>query len=210
MALLIAGLWLAGSRVLAQGGGRPGGPFRGAPSAPSAIDLYERTVNAAGQGTPTETGPMVPLPNAGNAGYTVLMDCGDPLSLTDRANVDNWSDVLVFPDIGGGRATTVQLLSRSAVFPSYATVTSTSNFFLLELQSGTGSDDADVTVYVGGTNNYFVHSAARNGGACPIPAPPAQVPEGDTLLLVGTGLAGLAGYASLRWRARRAKTARLV
>jgi len=35
--------------------------------------------------------------------------------------------------------------------------------------------------------------------------PPAQVPEGDTLMLVGTGLAGLAGYAGLRWRARRAK-----
>jgi uncharacterized repeat protein (TIGR01451 family) len=33
--------------------------------------------------------------------------------------------------------------------------------------------------------------------------PPAQVPEGDTLLLVGTGLAGLLGYAGLRWRARR-------
>ena len=32
---------------------------------------------------------------------------------------------------------------------------------------------------------------------------PAQVPEADTLILVGTGLAGLAGYASLRWRARR-------
>lgn len=36
-------------------------------------------------------------------------------------------------------------------------------------------------------------------------APPVQVPEGDTLLLVATGLAGLAGYARLRWRARRAK-----
>lgn len=37
----------------------------------------------------------------------------------------------------------------------------------------------------------------------PVVAPPAQVPEGDTLMLVGTGLAGLAGYATLRWRARR-------
>ena len=33
---------------------------------------------------------------------------------------------------------------------------------------------------------------------------PTQVPEGDTLLLVGAGLAGLAGYARLRLRARRA------
>jgi uncharacterized repeat protein (TIGR01451 family) len=39
-------------------------------------------------------------------------------------------------------------------------------------------------------------------------AAPAQVPEGDTLLLVATGLAGLAGYARLRWRARRAKNKR--
>lgn len=153
---------------------------------------------------------MVQLPNAGNAGYTVLMDCGDPASMTDRANLDNWSDVLVFPDSGGGRTTTVQLLSRGASFPSLTTVTSTSNFFLQEVQTGSGTDDADVTLYVGGTNNYFVHSAARNGRACPIPAPPAQVPEGDTLVLVGTGLAGLAGYASLRWRTRLAKTARLV
>ena len=40
----------------------------------------------------------------------------------------------------------------------------------------------------------------------PIPGPPpAQVPEGDTLVLVGTGLLGLAGYAGLLWRTRRAK-----
>ena len=38
-------------------------------------------------------------------------------------------------------------------------------------------------------------------------SPPAQVPEGDTLMLVGTGLAGLAGYATLRWRARRGTSA---
>ena len=179
-------------------------------SAPAAIiDLYERTVNAAGQGTPTETGPVVPLPNVGNAGYTVLMDCGDPASLTDRANPDNWSDVLVFPNSGGQQAITVQLLSRGAVFPTYATVTSGAFAFSQELQVGSGSDDADVTTYVGGTNTYLVHSAARNGRLCPIPPPPSQVPEGDTLLLVGTGLAGLAGYASLRWRARRSKNASL-
>ena len=39
------------------------------------------------------------------------------------------------------------------------------------------------------------------------PLPPAQVPEGDTLVLVVTGLAGLAGYAGLRWRARGASKA---
>jgi uncharacterized repeat protein (TIGR01451 family) len=39
-------------------------------------------------------------------------------------------------------------------------------------------------------------------------AAPAQVPEGDTLWLVATGLAGLAGYARLRWRAQRARRAK--
>jgi hypothetical protein len=215
--LLIAVMWLAGSPVLAQGG-RPGGRLLSAPSTPAfSIDLYERTVNAAGQGTPTESGPMVLLPNAVGPGYTVIMDCGDPASATDRANPDNWSDVLVFPDNRGTNgasapslATTVKLLSRGASFPSLATVTSNPNAFIQELQAGTGTDDGDVTLYVATPNNYFVHSAARNGRACPIIAAPAQVPEGDTLVLVGTGLAGLAGYASLRWRASRAKTARLV
>jgi hypothetical protein len=205
MVLLIAGLWLGGSRVMAQGGGRqPGAPLASAPAA--TIDLFERTINAAGQGTPTETGPSVQLPNTVFSGYVVLMDCGDPASTPDKANSNNWSDVLVFPDNGGSQATTVQLLSRGAAFPSYATVASTSNFFQLEIQAGSGVDDGDVTVYTGTFNSYRVHSAARNGTACPIaaPLPPAQVPEGDTLLLVGAGLAGLAGYASLRWRATRA------
>ncbi|MBS1251717.1 MAG: hypothetical protein MAG451_00750 [Anaerolineales bacterium] len=33
--------------------------------------------------------------------------------------------------------------------------------------------------------------------------PPAEVPEAATLILVGTGLAGLGGYAAYRWRSRK-------
>lgn len=33
-------------------------------------------------------------------------------------------------------------------------------------------------------------------------SPPAEIPEAATLILVGTGLAGLGGYAAYRWRAR--------
>lgn len=37
------------------------------------------------------------------------------------------------------------------------------------------------------------------------PGPPAEVPEAATLLLVGTGLAGLGTYAAYRWRARNGR-----
>ena len=37
---------------------------------------------------------------------------------------------------------------------------------------------------------------------CPVIGP-IQIPEPGTLLMLGTGLAGLMGYAGLRWRARR-------
>jgi len=76
--------------------------------------------------------------------------------------------------------------------------------FMKEVQTGSGVDDADITTYFDGTDTYNIHSAAGHA-PCAVPAPPAQVPEGDTLMLVGTGLAGLAGYAGLRWRARRAQ-----
>jgi hypothetical protein len=41
-----------------------------------------------------------------------------------------------------------------------------------------------------------------------IASPPAEVPEAATLILVGTGLAGLGGYAAYRWRVRNTKNKR--
>lgn len=33
--------------------------------------------------------------------------------------------------------------------------------------------------------------------------PPGEIPEAGSLLMLGTGLAGFAGYVGLRWRARK-------
>jgi hypothetical protein len=177
------------------------GPKPGAPASLSApaftFSFYERTTNQPGTGSPTDTGPIVTLPNSVGPGYVVIMDCGNPTVTADRNNVSNWSDVLHFIDSGEG-ARTAQLLSAGGAMPSLATVLANPNVFMQETQAGTGLDDTDNTVFNAG-NIYNVHSAASRGCA------PAQVPEGDTLMLVGTGLAGLAGYAGLRWRARRAQ-----
>jgi hypothetical protein len=36
-----------------------------------------------------------------------------------------------------------------------------------------------------------------------VPPTPPEIPEAGSLLMLGTGLAGLAGYVGLRWRARK-------
>jgi hypothetical protein len=77
------------------------------------------------------------------------------------------------------------------------------------IDNGAGLQWSNLTIAAGQSTTI---SDYLSFGATPVvinppppSGPPAQVPEGDTLVLVGTGLAGLAGYASLRWRARRAK-----
>ncbi len=85
--------------------------------------------------------------------------------------------------LGGARATINIVVVPTAVGALSNTATVAGN----ESESNTTNNSS--------TANVTVTSSA----------PPAQVPEGDTLILVGAGLAGLAGYARLRMRARRAQ-----
>jgi hypothetical protein len=67
------------------------------------------------------------------------------------------------------------------------------------------------TVYAGGqftqiggqARPYF---AAFGAPSTSIPVRPAEVPEADTLLLLGGGLGGLATWLRWQWRKRRAGT----
>jgi uncharacterized repeat protein (TIGR01451 family) len=85
--------------------------------------------------------------------------------------------------LGGASATINIVVVPTAVGPLSNTATVAGN----ESESNTTNNSS--------TANVTVISSS----------PPAQVPEGDTLILVGTGLVGLAGYAGFMWRARRAK-----
>jgi hypothetical protein len=69
------------------------------------------------------------------------------------------------------------------------------------------------TVYAGGQFTQIGGQARRFFAAfgpavqpTPIPARPAEVPEADTLLLLGGGLGGLATWLRWEWRKRRAGT----
>ena len=105
----------AGVHMFPASSARADGPLPGARLANGAapaftFSFYERTTNQPGTGSPTDTGPIVALPNSVGPGYVVIMDCGNPTVAADRNNVSDWSDVLHFIDSGEG-ARTAQLLS---------------------------------------------------------------------------------------------------
>ena len=73
---------------------------------------------------------------------------------------------------------------------------------------GTGTVQADGTFVINLTRPVVIGEQLTITGAC---GPnsfvqvlgPVAVPEAGTLLMLGAGLAGVAGYVGLRWRARK-------
>jgi hypothetical protein len=190
-------------------GGKPGSRLLNSNVPVFTVDLYERTQNCAGCGAPTESPPAVTLPSAVNQGYVVIFEN----SSGSISNQSSWSDVLAFVSNGcSNSSTTAQLISEGGNFPSVATVQGCPNDTIVETQTGSGNDDADVTVFSSSPHVYNVHSdapvnepASDPNDPAPTPVAPKEVPEADTLLLMGGGLGGLATWLGWQWNKRRAK-----
>ncbi|MBZ5724495.1 MAG: hypothetical protein LAP87_05815 [Acidobacteriia bacterium] len=121
------------------------------------------------QGNPAEVSSVFALGTSVFSGWVVLLE--NPLAFVN--DVTQWSDVLHFIDDGSGlTASTAQLLSDGCnCFPGFDTVNAAPHVFLVETQTGTGSDFADFTAFQAPPNTYNIFSGAPvNENEVPEPA----------------------------------------
>jgi len=151
------------------------------------FDVYETTDNTAA-GPACENCPFQLLfPNSENLrGWVILMESGDPTNPIDQANTLLWGDAVHI--FGGTELPGIRIFSDGCTsgiegditcFPTYATVTSGNNMFVLETAPPT-------VVNWFNENTYNVFSDAPETAA---------VAEPGSLLLLGSGLAGLGAFA---------------
>jgi hypothetical protein len=125
----------------------------------------------------------VTLPSPVNAGFVVLLESPNAV----QTDPTQWSDVLQFIDSGTGN--TLRLFSDTGSFPG--NVLTSPHTFITEIQTGTGNDFTDFTVYTADINTYNIYSGA--------PVNENETPEPASAALVGSGL------IALIVRARRAE-----
>jgi hypothetical protein len=157
-------------------------------------NIFETNVD----GTASETSNILTLPSPVGAGFLVLME--SPTG--DQNDQTQWSDVVQFIDGGNGIATTLRFFSDTGAFPSLQTVQNGPSQFITEVQTGTGSDFTDSTLFTATTNGvtatYNIFSGApvneNEGGG-------VTTPEPASIALFGLGFIALIVRARKRLRA---------
>lgn len=157
----------------AQGpGGRPGSRPQNSNSPAFSIDIFP--------------GGVTNLPGVVNCGYLVILE-------NAAGNINNqatWSDVVVFfCNIDAAHGNQVQMIAKGGAFPSVATVLAANNATVVRSQTCTA--DGYVTTYSSAPNTFTLHS--------PCNFAPREVPESDTIILLGGGFGGVATWLTWQW-----------